>query len=46
MFSRYPWEDCSFLMGNRGWVDLRERREVGGGDWEELRRGVWFGWNV
>ena len=32
MFSWYPWESCSFLKGNRGRVDLGEKRvkEPGG----------------
>ena len=38
MFRRYPWEDCSFLKGNEGGVDIGERvgREgLGGGKGRE-----------
>lgn len=29
MFGWYPWEACPFLTGNRGGVDLEERKDRG-----------------
>lgn len=33
MFGCYPWEDCSFLKGNRETADLGERWGSGLGEW-------------
>lgn len=38
MFSSYLWEACSFLKGNRGAEDLRERGD--GGGLKERRKGM------